>query len=79
VGPVDAAHIIGRARLVVRHDLDNGIALCRECHRKFDSYQFDREAFILEVLGAERYAALRQRATGTWNRTYPIAALKEAK
>ena len=80
-GPVDAAHIIGRAHLSTRHDPANGIALCRTCHRDFDSYQFDREAFIVQLMGEAEYRALRLRATKPWSRDYAatIAALKEVK
>jgi len=76
-GPVDAAHIIGRAHLSVRHDPANGIALCRTCHRDFDSYRLDREAFIVGVLGEAEYQALRLRAMKPWSREYPIARLQE--
>ena len=61
----------------VRHDVQNGIPLCREDHRAFDSYKFDRERFIVSVLGEVEYQALRLRAMTPWTREYPIAKLKE--
>ncbi len=76
-GPIDAAHIVGRAHLSVRHDPQNGIALCRTCHRMFDSYKIDREAFIVSVLGEAEYLALRLRAMTPWSREYPIERLKQ--
>ena len=63
---------------MVRHDPANGIALCRKDHRDFDAYRFDREAFITQVLGVEGYAALRDRATKPWSRTYPLVELRMA-
>lgn len=79
VGPVDAAHIIGRAQLSVRHDPWNGLALCRPCHRAFDSYKVDREELIIRLIGAEQYAALRLRSTRPWGKDYvlTISGLKE--
>src|SRR3990167_1294966 len=82
---IEAAHIIGRRNLAVRFDLRNGLPLCagpgtNDCHRAFDSYRFDREAFIEDAIGKDAYRELRQRATVVFDGDYVsvIAGLKKA-
>jgi hypothetical protein len=62
---VQAAHIIGvaQSKAVMFHP-DNGLPLCEGpgtagCHKRFDSYQLDRDALIERAIGAERYAGLK--------------------
>lgn len=58
-----AAHIFSRGIMRTRHDIDNGISLCYGDHRWFDSRsKEDREAFARNILGDERYEALKIRA-----------------
>lgn len=69
---LQAAHIIGRARLSVRWNLDNGLCLCARCHRLFDSYAIDRDELILKGIGAERYSALKREAMKVWDKDYGV-------
>lgn len=77
---IEAAHIIGRAQRVTRWLIDppNGIALCHQHHRAFDTYKLDREDLIVRAIGAENYKRLRTIALGVWDRHYPIAELAAA-
>lgn len=74
---LEAAHIIPRRSLSVRYDPMNGLALCAAtCHRAFDGWQFDREAFIEQAIGKDEFVSLKKRAAVLWDRTYPVAALR---
>lgn len=76
---LEAAHIIPRRSLSVRYDLMNGLALCAAtCHRQFDGYQFDREAFIEHAIGVDEFRALKERAALPWTREYPVQLLRAA-
>lgn len=59
-----AAHIFSRGIKRTRHDQDNGITLCYECHVVFDSKMTreEREVFARMILGDARYDDLRIRA-----------------
>lgn len=58
-----AAHIFSRGNPHVRHDLDNGIALCFYHHRFFaHSSPVEFVDFIKEWMGIEKFEALKKRA-----------------
>lgn len=56
------AHIFGRGKLAVRHDVENGIALCYGCHRFIDGHKEEKELLARALLGDERYEALELRS-----------------
>lgn len=61
----DAAHIFPKGRYPnVRLDQDNGIPLCRACHRMFDTDHELHRTFALRYLGGNGYERLRLRAIG---------------
>ena len=59
----DAAHIIPKSVAPeLRHDLDNGLGLCRLCHERCD--HFDRDEIIevaKSVIGEDRVSKLLNR------------------
>jgi 5-methylcytosine-specific restriction endonuclease McrA len=57
-GPTDPHHIIGKAKKRTRWDLDNGIALCRDCHGRAKSEAKKFQEFI----GKDRYQRLKTKA-----------------
>ena len=60
---LDAAHIFSRRLKRIRHDLDNGVALCTGCHLSWAHYEpLEFREWIMEWLGADKYEALRLRA-----------------
>jgi 5-methylcytosine-specific restriction endonuclease McrA len=61
---LNGAHIFGKkAHPGVRHDVDNGIALCWPCHRWWAHQEpVEFAEFALEFLGRRRFNALRKRA-----------------
>jgi len=75
---LQAAHIIGRAQRVTRWHPHNGLCLCHDCHRKFDTYKIDRGLLVLAAIGAARYAALTKTAQGVWDMSYD-RVLRELK
>lgn len=59
----DAAHgFVKGSYFNVRFDLDNGIPLCRVCHRSVDSNHEAKTSLWTRYIGAERYEKLRLRA-----------------
>jgi 5-methylcytosine-specific restriction endonuclease McrA len=63
VAGLDAAHIWSRAIKKVRHDPDNGLALCTGCHLSWAHRNpLDFHAWVKERLGEEKYEALMIRA-----------------
>ena len=77
-GPVQSAHIIGRAHMATRYHVKNGIALCPAHHRAFDTYAIDRDKLIVMAIGVEAYESLKLAAQKPWDKTYPTAALRQA-
>lgn len=56
---VEAAHVFNKgAHPGMRFELDNGIPLCRTCHRRIDTDHKAKELFSKFYLGEERYARL---------------------
>jgi hypothetical protein len=56
---VEACHIFGKgAHPGMRFELENGIPLCRVCHRRIDTDHKAKELFAHFYLGEERYARL---------------------
>lgn len=37
-GPIECAHIVGRAHHLLRHDITNVRPLCASCHRQIDQH-----------------------------------------
>lgn len=56
------AHIFTRGIKRTRHDPENAIALCTSCHFRLDSRPEEKEALARQILGDDRYDALRLRA-----------------
>ena len=55
---LECAHILPRVNRALRHDPENALALCRECHRWAHAHP---EAFRVWI-GSERLDLLRRRA-----------------
>lgn len=62
---LQGAHIVPRRYLKTRWDLDNGLALCSACHVYFTHYPLEFEEFVTGYIGAETFAALKEKARGT--------------
>ena len=60
----DPAHIIPRKFLKSRWLLENGLFLCRECHKKFDLDVEFRSRVIDILIGREKYLLLKRIARG---------------
>lgn len=55
----EAAHVFAKGPYPsMRFDLDNGIPLCRSCHRRYDYDHAVHLAFSIQYLGQERYDRL---------------------
>ncbi len=56
---IEAAHIFAKGPYPgMRFELDNGIPLCRTCHRRIDSDHKAKELFAKLYIGEDRYARL---------------------
>jgi hypothetical protein len=75
---IQSAHIIGRAHMVTRFNVKNGIAMCHTHHRAFDTYALDRDKLIVMAIGVEAYEGLKLAAQKPWSKEYPVAALRAA-
>lgn len=65
---VEAAHIISRNFHATRCDLDNGRALCRDCHRGVDAQDWDGATWEWDdLIGVNELDRLRGLAMG-WKR-----------
>lgn len=58
---LECAHIYGRRSRVLRHDDDNALALCRECHRWAHDHPEEFGAWFMEVF-PERVTKLAAKA-----------------
>jgi predicted restriction endonuclease len=67
-GPLEAHHIFHKHIPATRHDIDNGVCLCREFDHAGGCHEFahsEPEQFLLwasDWLGQDRFEALRKRA-----------------
>lgn len=68
-GGLHCSHHIGRARRVVRFDMDNASAKCASCHREMDLNPLKHAEWIKQWLGEPRYESLKERANGLWKAT----------
>lgn len=68
-GRLHCSHHIGRARRVVRFDLDNASSKCADCHRRLDLNPLEHAEWVKQELGEERYEDLKERANGLWKAT----------
>ena len=57
-----AAHLFGRGMHSVRHDLNNGVALCYGCHRYLDTHPEEKTRWIVTWMPQEAYNLLLFRA-----------------
>lgn len=67
-GGLQCAHIFTRSRLSTRWDIENAVALCGGCHLYWaHKYPYDFYEWIeRDVLGTERFKALRTRSNLSW-------------
>ena len=78
---IQAHHITTRANKKVRHSLDNGILLCRGCH-KFQAHGNPENFrdFLINRMGQESFDALKLRsniARGKYDPKMNVIALRE--
>jgi len=68
----EAHHIISRTEYNTRWDTDNGIALCRECHRKIHDKMGneEKEAFYRKIIGDDIYELLLRKSKYIGSRDY---------
>lgn len=59
---MDCSHIISRANRRTRFTVDNAICLCRSCHEKMGRNTLEHAALAQDVLGEDRYWALKRKA-----------------
>ena len=59
---VDVHHIISRRYRKIRHDVDNGISLCRKCHIEAEKHPAEFRGFI-DNKYPDRYEKLWNKAT----------------
>jgi hypothetical protein len=71
-------HIFKRRYLNVRWSVENGRALCRECHLEAHNNPQAYEDCIVDEIGIEGYAILREKAYAVKKRFYD-EILKELK
>jgi hypothetical protein len=59
---LSAHHIRVRQHKSTKYDIDNGIALCRDCHslQKFRPEQF--HDLVIDIIGQAKYDELRERS-----------------
>lgn len=58
----DHAHIVGRNYAHTRTDETNGLALCGDCHHRFDSFHDERDALLARLGLTEHYVELKAKA-----------------
>lgn len=61
-GRIDPAHIQSRRYLATRHDVSNGLPLCRFIHDWFGRHPEEFEAFVRTRIGDAEYERLRLKA-----------------
>lgn len=59
-----AAHIVSRRYAATRTDPRNGLPLCLNSHRFFTSAPLAWDAFVVKVIGRERFEELKAKAQG---------------
>lgn len=59
---LQCAHVISRRYHAVRWDEENAMALCAKDHMRFTNRPLEWELFVLDEIGAEKYAELRRKA-----------------
>lgn len=59
---LQAAHIISRRYTATRWDLRNGLPLCMGDHHWAHNYPLEFELFVIEQIGNDTYAGLRELA-----------------
>lgn len=61
---LDWAHILGRGARYIRHDPENALSLCRQCHERTESRRAEFNAWLDERWPGRRDALHRQEADG---------------
>lgn len=61
----DAAHIISRTYSKTRCDLDNGLCLCKACHRKGHNFPTLFTELVISIIGQEKLDELHYEAQRT--------------
>lgn len=59
---LQAAHIISRNYYATRFDLDNGLALCQRCHKRWTMQPVEWFLTVVETIGLSAYVDLCHRA-----------------
>lgn len=59
---LQCAHIVSRSYGATRYDRANAMALCVGCHKYFTEHPLEWDVFVTRQIGAENYAALKQKA-----------------
>lgn len=67
-GPIDPAHIMSRTFPATRHEVANGVPLCRAAHDWFTPRPLAWEAFCRQLLGDQEYDRLYAKAHGNADR-----------
>jgi len=62
---LQCAHIVSRRYARTRTRLDNAFCLCAGCHMHFTEWPMEFAEFVVNRIGAEKYAELRTDAHGT--------------
>lgn len=63
----DAAHIMPRRFMKLRHDTDNGLAACRFCHGECDTHKVDFVALVKRI-EPEQFERLRYKYLEFYNK-----------
>lgn len=66
-GPLQCAHIVGRAYRSTRWAEDNAFSLCAGAHVYFTHHPLEFEGFVTMRIGDDAYAALKRRALVKWD------------
>ena len=67
-GPIDPAHVMSRTFPATRHEVANGVSLCRAAHDWFSVRPKAWTAFCRQLLGNEEYDRLDAKAHGNISR-----------
>lgn len=59
---LEAAHLVPRRFMSVRHSLDNGVALCHDHHAFYTAHPYSWDDWVTERIGADAYLDLKRRA-----------------
>jgi len=66
-GRVEAHHIVGRQHKMLRYCFLNGIAVCPNCHSKFERQPWVAKMLLPRMLKQEHYERLRVAAKTIYN------------